>query len=100
MQNDQDDNRAITRRLLIHGRVQGVYYRAGAQAEAQRLGLCGWVRNRHTGEVEAVVCGAETAVQAFIAWARKGPPAARVERLEITVTDAPETGSFSLRPTE
>ncbi|HRP75498.1 MAG TPA: acylphosphatase [Rhodocyclaceae bacterium] len=100
MQIDQRDDRAITRHLLIHGRVQGVYYRASAQAEAQRLGLCGWVRNRHSGEVEAVVYGAETAVAAFIAWARKGPPAARVERLEITETDAPEMESFSLRPTE
>lgn len=99
MPTDQYADRSITRHLLIHGHVQGVYYRASAQIEAQRLGLRGWVRNRRTGEVEAVVCGAETAVQAFIAWARTGPPAARVERLEITIADRPEAGSFALRPT-
>ncbi len=97
---ERSDSAHITRHLLIHGRVQGVYYRASAQTEALRLGLHGWVRNRVAGEVEAVVSGPEKAVAAFIGWARTGPPAARVERVEISETDAPEPGPFALRPTE
>lgn len=97
---DSCEPRAITRRLMIHGRVQGVYYRASAQAEALRLGLGGWVRNRATGEVEALVSGPEASVSAFIEWARNGPPAARVDRVDISEADAPGPGPFSLRPTE
>ncbi len=95
----QRDPGHITRHLMVVGRVQGVYYRASAQTEALRLGLHGWVRNRLGGEVEAVVCGPEHAVTEFIEWARTGPPAARVERLDVTEAEAPEPGLFSLRPT-
>lgn len=88
----------ITRRLLIHGKVQGVWYRASAQTEALKLKLSGWVRNLHTGDVEALVSGPEDAVEAFIDWARQGPPAANVLRIEVSAADAPEPGLFSLRP--
>lgn len=70
------------RRLVIHGRVQGVGYRAAFAAEAERLGLIGWVRNRHEGTVEALVAGDAPAVEAISAWARNGPPLARVEAIE------------------
>jgi acylphosphatase len=89
---------SITRRLLIHGKVQGVWYRASAQTEALKLKLSGWVRNLHSGDVEALVSGPEDAVDAFIDWARQGPPAARVLRVEVSAADAPEPGLFSLRP--
>lgn len=69
--------------LLISGRVQGVYYRASAQAEAQRLGLSGWVRNLPTGEVEAEAEGEQQAVAAFIEWCRHGPPSARVDDVQV-----------------
>lgn len=88
----------ITRRLLIHGKVQGVWYRASAQTEAIKLRLSGWVRNLHTGEVEALISGPEDAVEAFIDWARQGPPAAQVLRVDVSAGDAPEPGLFSLRP--
>jgi acylphosphatase len=91
--------RVIARRLMIHGRVQGVYYRATAQQQAQRLELDGWVRNRHDGTVEALVCGSEEGVDAFIGWARKGPPAARVDSIDITPADPPDAGPFAQRPT-
>jgi acylphosphatase len=90
----------ITRRLMIHGRVQGVYYRASAQETALRLNLAGWVRNRRSGAVEALVSGTEAAVAAFIEWAHEGPPAARVDRIEISDADAPDAGPFVQRPTE
>lgn len=88
----------IARRLLIHGRVQGVYYRASAETEANLLGLDGWVRNLKSGEVEALVAGPEADVEAFIDWARKGPPAAEVTRVEIYSADMPEAG-FKVLPT-
>lgn len=90
----------IARRLLIHGKVQGVYYRASAQVEAQRLDLSGWVRNRRSGSVEALVCGPVPRVEAFIEWAHEGSPAARVDHVEICEADPSEAGAFSVRPTE
>jgi acylphosphatase len=66
------------RHLLITGRVQGVGFRDALCGEAERRGLTGWVRNRRDGSVEAVLQGPVDAVEAAIAWARRGPPAARV----------------------
>jgi acylphosphatase len=92
------DNSPQARRLLIHGRVQGVAYRASAATEARRLGLDGWVRNRPDGTVEALVSGAAAAVASFIAWARRGPPQARVSRVEEFPADPPAPG-FPILPT-
>jgi len=76
----------IARHLSIHGRVQGVFYRGWAVEAARGLGLVGWVRNRSDGSVEAVVQGHEEAVEQFVALAKSGPPAARVERIEASDT--------------
>lgn len=92
------DDGSVTRHLLIHGKVQGVWYRASARDEAVKLALHGWVRNRRGGEVEALVSGPAEAVEAFIDWAREGPTAARVDRVDITAAAPPEPGPFSLRP--
>ena len=73
----------ITRLLRIHGQVQGVYYRQSMIEAASRLGVRGWVRNRLDGTVEAVASGPAEAVQALIAWAHDGPPAARVQRVQV-----------------
>lgn len=91
------DSVPIARRLRIRGLVQGVAYRASALAEARRLRLDGWVRNRLDGSVEALVAGPEAAVETFIAWARRGPPAARVNGIEILPGDPPPPG-FSMKP--
>ncbi len=96
---DETQAPTITRHLLISGRVQGVCYRASAQAEGERLGLRGWVRNRRNGAVEALVAGAPDAVEAFIAWSRRGPSAARVDRVEVTDAEAPSELGFSVKPT-
>lgn len=74
----------IARRLVISGRVQGVWYRESMRIEAERLGVTGWVRNRTGGSVEAVVHGDEDAVSAIIAWAWQGPPAAEVSHIEVS----------------
>jgi acylphosphatase len=71
-----------TIQLRIAGRVQGVGYREAMIREAVRLGVTGWVRNRTDGSVEALIQGQASALQALLAWARRGPPAARVERLD------------------
>lgn len=76
-----------TQRLLIRGRVQGVWFRESMRIEAERLKVAGWVRNTPDGAVEAVVQGPDSAVDAIIEWARKGPPQARVERIELSDAD-------------
>jgi acylphosphatase len=81
----------MVRHLVIHGRVQGVGFRESMRWEAERLGVTGWVRNRSDGAVEAMVQGSPEAVQAMVAWARRGPPAAAVERVDV----APAEGQFS-----
>jgi acylphosphatase len=70
-----------TVQLRITGRVQGVGFREALREEAARLGLTGWVRNRADGSVEALAQGSQEALAALLAWAHRGPPAARVERV-------------------
>lgn len=73
----------IARRLTISGRVQGVGFRYALADEARARNLAGWVRNRRDGSVEAVVAGLDADVEAMIAWARRGPPAARVTAVAV-----------------
>ena len=86
---------SISRRLRIHGRVQGVYYRASTVQQAERLGVSGGVRNRADGSVEARVQGPPDAVQALIDWAHQGPPRAQVERVEVTEAPAEVLTGFT-----
>jgi acylphosphatase len=90
----------MTRRLRIFGTVQGVGYRDALRFEAQRRALTGWVRNRLDGSVEALIQGAPEAVDALIAWARCGPPAAHVVDLRIELPDdTSRCSGFERRPT-
>jgi acylphosphatase len=68
--------------MVVRGRVQGVYFRASAQREARRLGVCGWVRNRADGSLEMLAEGEEAAVRDLHGWAQKGPSAARVDKVD------------------
>ena len=74
-------------RVVVRGRVQGVFFRATCADRARELDLAGWVRNASGGAVEAVFEGDPPAVEAMIDWCRRGPPAARV--IEVDVTDEP-----------
>jgi acylphosphatase len=88
----------ICRHLLIIGRVQGVAYRMSMADEAERLCVTGWVRNRRSGDVEAVVQGAPDAVGAIIEWAKRGPSLAFVREVRIDEAEGTFT-SFEMRPT-
>jgi acylphosphatase len=71
-------------RLMIEGRVQGVWFRESTRQEAERFGVHGWVRNRREGTVEVVAEGPEENVRKLVAWCHHGPPAARVARVHET----------------
>ncbi len=86
-------------RVVVTGRVQGVGYRQQALDEAQRLGLTGWVRNLPDGRVEALAEGEKEAVEALLAWCRRGPRLARVDRIEESFTEESVGPGFERRPT-
>jgi acylphosphatase len=85
-------------RFLVAGKVQGVFFRASTRAQAERLGVDGYVRNLPDGRVEVLAVGAENAIQALAQWLRHGPPQARVDAVdrENALTDAVRPG-FSVR---
>jgi acylphosphatase len=73
----------VARRVIVHGRVQGVWFRESTRREAERRRVAGWVRNVPDGTVEAWFEGDEAAVDELVAWVHRGPPAAQVERVEV-----------------
>ncbi len=75
---------------IVHGHVQGVSFRYGAQIEAQRLKLAGWVRNLPDRTVESLAVGDQRALEAYLRWLKSGPPGARVTHVTETWTDSPE----------
>ena len=86
----------IARHLFIRGLVQGVWYRDSMRREAETLGVAGWVRNVADGSVEAWVEGDPAAVDAIIAWARKGPPRAQVSAVDIAPAACAEYRGFAI----
>ncbi|MBI4565703.1 MAG: acylphosphatase [Planctomycetes bacterium] len=73
----------VRARVVVTGRVQGVFYRATCRDEASERKLCGWVRNSPDGRVEAVFEGPRSEVEDMIAWCRKGPPSAMVTEISV-----------------
>jgi acylphosphatase len=86
------ESKLMRARLIISGRVQGVYYRASARDVAHAQHLSGWMRNRYDGDVETVVEGEEDAIHTFIAWCHDGPPGAHVAAVQVTIE--PYSGEF------
>jgi acylphosphatase len=74
----------VTCTIRVRGRVQGVYYRGSTVEEARRLGLGGTVRNLEDGSVEVVATGPRETVEELVAWCRGGPPAARVDDVQVS----------------
>lgn len=74
---------AVRLRIIIYGNVQGVFFRAGVQSEARRLGLRGWVRNLPDGSVEAVAEGERKALEKLLEWCGHGPDGASVSEVRI-----------------
>jgi len=79
-------------RVVVSGIVQGVNFRRYTQMTASGLNVNGWVRNLPTGAVEGCFEGEERAVAALLEWCRSGPPAGRVDALEVE--DEPFAGEF------
>jgi acylphosphatase len=85
--------------ISIHGRVQGVWFRAWTMENAAQRGLRGWVRNREDGSVEALFCGPPAAVDEMIEACRRGPRSARVERIDQTSAEPVQEPGFHQLPT-
>jgi acylphosphatase len=68
---------------IIHGRVQGVFFRASTRSEAERLGLRGWIRNLPDGTVEIHAVGSRDALESLHVWLQEGPPPAEVDLVEV-----------------
>lgn len=83
--------------IIVHGRVQGVGFRASARNQARSLNLTGWVENIPEGRVRVVICGKEESCTHFIHWARKGNGYSWVERIEIKEMPLESFRSFSIR---
>ena len=90
-------SRAVQVRIV--GLVQGVGYRAWAEAAARSRGLSGWVRNRRDGSVEALIAGADDKVADMVAYLWQGPPASRVERVNAEPANVPMQLGFRQLPT-
>lgn len=75
---------AARARVVVRGRVQGVFFRAETSDRARSLGLAGWVRNAADGSVEAVFEGERERIESILEWCRRGPALAEVEDLEVT----------------
>jgi acylphosphatase len=88
----------VARHWRIRGKVQGVGYRAAMVDRANFLGVCGWVRNRADGTVEAMVSGPADAVASLLAWAKQGPAWAEVAGVD-DLPGSPCTESFAAKST-
>jgi acylphosphatase len=87
----------IRRRVIVHGRVQGVFFRDSLRRRAQQHGVAGWVSNRWDGTVEAVFEGEPAAVERLLAFCERGPRGAQVERVEVTEEATEGDAGFNVR---
>ena len=85
--------------ITVHGRVQGVWFRAGTKEKGEELGLTGWVMNRPNGTVEIHAQGEKSQLEKFITWCHQGTSAAKVTSLDIDRSEAQqEFTSFDIHP--
>jgi acylphosphatase len=87
----------IRRRVVVRGRVQGVFFRDSMRERANAHGVAGWVRNRSDGAVEAVLEGPSEAVERVLRFVETGPPGARVEGVEVSEEQPEGLSGFEVR---
>lgn len=87
----------VRRRVLISGRVQGVYFRDSCRRIAAQHGVTGWVRNLADGRVEAVFEGASPDVEQLVAWAHRGPAWAEVTDVAVQAEQPEGLDSFTIK---
>ncbi len=87
----------IRRRVLVHGLVQGVFFRDSVRRTAQQRGVNGWVANRPDGAVEAVFEGEPEAVERLVDFCREGPRSARVDSVDVTGEEPENVAGFDVR---
>lgn len=85
----------VRRRVVVRGRVQGVFFRDTCRREARSRGVTGWVRNAKDGSVEAAFEGEPAAVEAMINWSHRGPEGADVTAVEVV--EEPPQGETRFR---
>ena len=86
----------IRRRVIVHGFVQGVFFRDSMRRRAASAGVTGWVRNNREGTVEAVFEGEPSAVEQLVEFSRAGPRGARVDRVEVHAEEPEGTDVFRI----
>lgn len=89
----------VAKRITVHGRVQGVGFRAFVAGHASRLGLDGFVRNRKDGTVDVLCVGVEEEVSALIGLCHEGPPASQVEHVAVEDAKGIVDKGFVQKPT-
>jgi len=87
----------VRRRVVVHGLVQGVFFRDTVRRHAQSRGVAGWVRNNRDGTVEAVFEGEPEAVERLVSFVHEGPSGAVVERVEVMDEEEEGLSGFSIR---
>jgi acylphosphatase len=87
----------VRRRVVVHGLVQGVFFRETVRRRAESRGVTGWVRNNRDGTVEAVFEGDPEAVERLVAFVHEGPSGAIVERVEVVDEEEEGLSGFSIR---
>jgi acylphosphatase len=87
----------VRRRVVVHGRVQGVFFRDTCRRKASERGVAGWVANRPDGAVEAVFEGEPAAVDALVEWCREGPRGADVQSVDATSEEPEGLAGFDVR---
>ena len=88
---------SVAKRVTVHGRVQGVFFRDTTQREAERRGVAGWVRNADDGTVQAHFEGDPRAVDELVRFAEQGPEGASVERADVEDVAPEGLGRFEVR---
>jgi len=84
-------------RVVVRGRVQGVFYRDSCRSQAEAAGVTGWVSNEPDGTVHAFVEGSPDAVERLVAWMREGPPHASVDGVDVEAAEPEGHRGFEVR---